>query len=128
MVFIAIRQQLRALREINGLFLGLRDLLRSLAMSDKSIESIKYSLEDIERIFAERVEINPKPAGLKAGIICEWVFTYPNGNKTANVECAFCIDPKNNDYAMGCAVCNGKIKNKLWEICGQYSLITGEKL
>lgn len=97
-------------------------------MSDKSIESIKYSLEDIERIFAERVEINPKPAGLKAGIICEWVFTYPNGNKTANVECAFCIDPKNNDYAMGCSVCNGKIKNKLWEICGQYSLITGEKL
>ena len=128
MVFIAIRQQLRALREINGLFLGLRDLLRSLAMSDKSIESIKYSLEDIERIFAERVEINPKPAGLKAGIICEWVFTYPNGNKTANVECAFFFFSKNNDYAMGCAVCNGKIKNKLWEICGQYSLITGEKL
>ena len=79
-------------------------------MSDKSIESIKYSLEDIERVFAERVKINPKPAALKAGIVCEWVFTYPNGSKTANVECAFCVDPKNNDYAMGCDVCNGKIK------------------
>lgn len=91
-------------------------------------EKIKYTDEDIDRIFAERVAVSARAAALKAGVISEWSFTYPNGKLTADVECAFCIDPANADYAVGCEVCNNKIKSKLWYICGQYSLITGEKL
>ena len=34
----------------------------------------------------------------------------------------------NFSFEIGCEVCRKKIKNKLWEICGQYSIITGEKL
>lgn len=90
--------------------------------------NIKYTPEDIDRIYAERVTISTKQADLKPGVVCEWAFEYPNGQKTAQVDHAFCIDPKNNDVAIGLRVCKDKIKNKLWEICGQYSLITGEKL
>ncbi len=97
-------------------------------MSEQNNLNIKYTAEDIDRIFAERVVISVRPAALKVGVISEWAFIYPNGKATANVECAFCIDQANVDYAAGCKVLNNKIKNKLWEICGQYSLITGEKL
>lgn len=90
--------------------------------------NIKYTDEDIARIFEERVVIVARPASTKAGVISEWSFTYPNGKVTADVECTFCIEPENNDYTIGCKVCNNKIKSKLWQICGQYSLITGEKL
>lgn len=91
-------------------------------------EKIKYTDEDIDRIFAERVVVNARPAELKNGVISEWAFTYPNGKVTADVECAYCVDPSSADYVIGCKVCNSKIRNKLWNICGQYSLITGEKL
>lgn len=97
-------------------------------MSEQNNLAIKYTAEDIDRVFMERVTVLPRPAALKPGIVCEWGFEYPNGQRTVQVESAFCIDPKNNDYAKGCEVCNERIKNKLWEICGQYSLITGEKL
>ncbi len=97
-------------------------------MSEQNNLNIKYTAEDIDRIFAERVTVHSRHAVLKPGVVCEWGFEYPNGKRTAQVESAFCIDPRNNDYTTGCAVCNEKIKNKLWEICGQYSLITGEKL
>lgn len=96
--------------------------------NDLNMLDIKYTSEDIDRIYAERVVLNATTAALKAGVICEWVFKYPNGQKTAQVEHAFCINPKNNDFTIGLRVCNEKIKNKLWEICGQYSLITGKKL
>lgn len=89
---------------------------------------IKYTLGDIKRIFAERVVMHPTQTSLKAGVVCEWVFTYPNGNILANVECSFPINPEHADYAIGCEVCREKIMYKLWEICGQYSLATGEKL
>ncbi len=91
-------------------------------------ESIKYSTNDIERIFLERVRTLCSPAAMKSGVVCEWAFTYPNGKVEADVECAFCIDPENNDYGTGCTVCFEKIKSKLWKMCGAYSIITGEKL
>lgn len=97
-------------------------------MPEQNNLNIKYTAEDIDRIFFERVTARPRAAALKPGIICEWGFEYPNGQRAVQVEYAFCVDPKNNNYATGCEVCNEKIKNKLWEICGQYSLITGEKL
>ena len=89
---------------------------------------IKYTNEDIERIFKERVYYIPKVAELKPGIICEWSFIYPNEQVTADVVVAFPISPENFDYDVGIDVCLKKIKDKLWEICGKYSLITGEKL
>lgn len=89
---------------------------------------IKYTNEDIERIFKERVKYLWEEAEIKPGVICEWAFTYPNGQITADVEAAFCINPENNDFNMGIEVCQSRIKGKLWQICGQYSLATGEKL
>lgn len=89
---------------------------------------IKYTDEDIKRIFEERVGAIPKIAELKPGIICEWTFEYPNGQITADVVAAFPISPENFDYDVGIDICYKKIKDKLWEICGKYSLITGEKL
>lgn len=89
---------------------------------------IKYTFEDIERIYVDRVEILPRQASVKAGVVCEWVLTYPNGNTIANVECAFPVNPENADFEIGREVCKDKIMRKLWEICGQYSLATGEKL
>lgn len=90
---------------------------------------IKYSPEDIERIFKACVSRRVyHEAKVKNGVICEYAFTYPNGKTTAGVVSAFSIDPANNDREKGCAVCDKKIKDELWNICGQYTLITGEKL
>lgn len=41
----------------------------------------KYTPDDIERIFAERVQIHFHTPELKVGTLAEWKFTYPNGNK-----------------------------------------------
>lgn len=89
---------------------------------------IKYTNEDIERIFKERVNYLWEEAEIKPGVICEWTFTYPNGQIAADVVAAFPINPENFDSDIGLKVCQKKIKDKLWEICGKYSLITGEKL
>ena len=89
---------------------------------------IKYTPEDIDRIFKERVDYMWDNAKLKNGVIVESTFIYPNGNKLAFVEASFPVNEDNFDWAIGLDVCKKKIKNKLWEICGQYSLITGEKL
>ena len=89
---------------------------------------IKYTSEDIERIFNERVDYMWDKAELKPGIICEWSFKYPNGQITADVVVAFPISPENFDFSIGIDICKKKIKDKLWDICGKYSLITGEKL
>ena len=89
---------------------------------------IKYTSEDIERIFNERVDCMWDKAELKPGVICEWSFEYPNGQITADVVSAFSINPENFDFGIGLDVCKKKIKDKLWEICEKYSLITGEKL
>lgn len=89
---------------------------------------IKYTPEDIDRIFEERVDYMWDKANLKKGVIVEWTFEYPNGNKFAFVEASFPVNEDNFDWVIGLDVCKKKIKNKLWEICGQYSLITGERL
>lgn len=89
---------------------------------------IKYTNEDIERIFKERVNYIQKKADIKPGVICEWSFEYPNGQITVDIVSAFPISPENFDPDIGLDVCHAKIKDKLWEICGKYSLITGEKL
>lgn len=90
--------------------------------------SIKYTNDDIERIFCERVDVNYIKPTIKAGVIAEWSFTYPNGNIHANVTCAFPVDQANADEKIGQTVCRNNIINELWRICGQYSLITGKKL
>ena len=77
-------------------------------MLEQNSLNIKYTVEDIDRIFTERVTVCPRPAALKPGIVCEWGFEYPNGQRTVQVDSAFCIDPKNNNYATGCEVCNEK--------------------
>ena len=92
------------------------------------MENIKYTKEDIDKIFDERVVTFDEPAEIKKGVIVEWAFIYPNGIKCAFVEASFPVNEDNYDYYLGRTVCHNKIKNKLWEICGQYSLITGEKL
>lgn len=92
------------------------------------MNDIKYTHEDIDRIFEERVDYMWDDANLKKGVIVEWIFEYPNGNKFAFVEASFQVNEDNFDWVIGLDVCKKKIKNKLWEICGQYSLITGEKL
>ena len=92
------------------------------------MSNIKYTPEDIDRIFKERVFSYCNAAIIRPGVIVEWSFEYPNGNKCAFVEASFPVNPDNFDYDIGHNVCIGKIKNKLWELCGQYSIITGEKL
>ena len=89
---------------------------------------IKYTPEDIDRIFEERVYCWSDRATVKKGVIVEWTFGYPNGQICAFVEASFPVNEDNFDYDIGVDVCIKKIKNKLWEICGQYSIITGEKL
>ena len=91
---------------------------------------IKYTPEDIERIFKERVYSSGHIAGIKKGVIVEWLFIYPNGKDISFVEASYShyLNEDNFSFEIGCEVCRKKIKNKLWEICGQYSIITGEKL
>ena len=89
---------------------------------------IKYTQEDIDRIYEERCSVGFYRALLKKGIIAEWCFRYPNDSKTADVVCAYCIDEKSHNEEIGKKVCIDKIKNELWKICGQYSLITNEKI
>lgn len=92
------------------------------------MNDIYYTQEDIDRIFEERVTTEIYPANIKKGVIAVWVFTYPNNEKFAGVESSFPVNEENYSLKIGKDVCNRKIKNKLWEICGQYSIITGEKL
>ena len=92
------------------------------------MKDIKYTPEDIDRICETRVKRLIHQGMLKKGIIVEWTFTYPNGEECAFVESAFPINPNNFDEKIGDEVCCNKIRGKLWEICGQYSIITGEKL
>ena len=89
---------------------------------------IKYTPEDIDRIYKERVYSSGHLAGIKKGVIVEWLFMYPNGRDIAFVEASYPINEDNFSFEIGCEVCTRKIKNKLWEICGQYSIVTGEKL
>ena len=88
----------------------------------------KYTPDDIERIFAERVQIHFHTPELKVGTLAEWKFTYPNGNETAQVEYSEAMHPENHDEENGRQVITDRIKRALWEICGKYTLATNEKL
>lgn len=88
----------------------------------------KYTPQDISRIFEERIEIRWIEAKLKAGTIAEWTFEYPNGNKTSQIEFSYPMDEANADETIGKKVVMERIKDKLWAICGQYTLATGELL
>lgn len=88
----------------------------------------KYTQEDIERIFTERVKIVYHEAKLKAGVIAEWTFEYPNGNITAQCTGTWAMNPENNDFEIAKKVIEKRIKDALWEIVGKYTLATGEML
>lgn len=91
-------------------------------------EELKYTQEDIERIAQERLTLFFHLPTLKVGTICECVFTFPNGNKHAWVEFGFPMFESNHNEKIGMEVAAQKAKNKIWEIAGQYTLATGEKL
>lgn len=95
-------------------------------MTTESI--IKYTENDIERIFLERVRVLYYNYSLKKGTVAEWCLNYPNGKMYASIVCSIPVDPATADSIIGEAICNKKIKEQLWHLCGQYSLITGEKL
>lgn len=94
---------------------------------DKTVMT-KYLPEDIDRIFNERVQTVFIEAKLKPGLICEWTFKYPNGNITAQCEGSWAINPDNNDVEIAKRVIIDKIKDRLWDIIGKYTLATGEMM
>lgn len=85
----------------------------------------KYALDDINRIFNERVKIQYYEARLKAGLIAEWTFEYPNGNITAQCTGTWAINQENNNVEIAKKVIEERIKDALWEIVGRYTLSTG---
>ena len=89
---------------------------------------MKYTQEEIDRIFEERVRILYYEPQLKKGLIAEWTFTYPTGERTADVECAFPMYEEEHNPLIGRELINKRIKDKVWEICGKYTLATGDKL
>lgn len=88
----------------------------------------KYTLEDIERIYNERVKVRFIESELKPGVFAEWSFTYPNGNITVQTEGSWAMYSENNDSEIAKKVIISRIKNSLWEIVGKYTLATGEML
>lgn len=88
----------------------------------------KYTLEDIERIYNERVKVRFVESELKPGVFAEWSFTYPNGNVSVQVEGSWAMYSENNNPDIAKQVIVSRIKNTLWEIVGKYTLATGEML
>lgn len=88
----------------------------------------KYTQEDIERIYQERVEVAFIPAILKAGLIAEWIFKYPNGNISSQCTGTWAMNPEGNDTEIATKILIKRIKDALWDIVGKYSLATGERL
>lgn len=89
---------------------------------------MKYTENEIERIINERVNMNFIVPSLKPGLICEWSFTYPTGMKTVEVEYAFPMDGEEHNPVIANDLILQKIERKVWEICGKYTLATGDKL
>ena len=73
---------------------------------------MKYTQEEIDRIFNERVRILYYEPQLKKGMIAEWTFTYPTGERTADVECAFPMYEEEHDPAIASQL----IISRLYEI------------
>ena len=89
---------------------------------------MKYTQDEIERIMNERVQMVMHQPTFKEGLICEWSFTYPTGMKTVEVEYAFPMDGEEHDWCIANDIILQKIEKKVWEICGKYTLGTGDKL
>lgn len=89
---------------------------------------MKYTQEEIDRIISERVQINYIPAMLKRGMIAEWTFTYPTGMKTAEVAYAYPMNEEEHSEDDAVKIIEKRIEDKVWEICGKYTLATGDKL
>lgn len=87
----------------------------------------KYTLKEIEALMS-RVSVNWLAPKLKKGTVAEWTFEYPNGQKTVNIEYAYPMDESNADDAIGKKVVLAKIQNSLWELVGQYTIATGERI
>lgn len=88
----------------------------------------KYTEDEIERIFNERVTIAVRMASLKKAMIGEWTFTYPTGYKTVEIELAAPMNEEDYDHDVAYRMIVERVKSKLWEICGKYTLATGDKL
>lgn len=87
-----------------------------------------YTQEEIERIFKERVRVIFHHAQLKNALIGEWSFMFPTGYITLEVELAAPMDESNYNEDKAQEIIYNKIKQKLWEIAGKYTLATGDKL
>ena len=87
-----------------------------------------YTEEEIKRIMRERLTIEYIEPKLKRGLIAEWSFEYPTGKKTVDVECAYPMYEEEHDEEVAHKIIMSKITNKVWEICGKYTLATGDKL
>ena len=48
--------------------------------------------------------------------------------KTVEVEYAFPMDDEEHDWVIANDIILQKIEKKVWEICGKYTLATGDKL
>lgn len=92
------------------------------------MNNIKYTYEDIKRIYNELCDVSFVKSLLKKGIIAEWVIKFPNGNKFSDVVFSCCVDESNFDEELGKSICVEKIQKELWKICGLYSTITNMKL
>lgn len=88
----------------------------------------KYTEEEIQRIFEERVRYVLYQPQLKRGLMAEWTFTYPTGYRTADVVCAFPMNEEDHDPQKAIELIQERILEKVWEICGKYTLATGDKL
>ena len=89
---------------------------------------MKYTPDEIKKLARGNLTIKYHKSELKAGTIAECVFTLPNGNKHAWVEYAFPMFEGNHNDEIGREVVRKKAMDKLWEIAGQYTLATGEKM
>lgn len=87
-----------------------------------------YTVGEIERIISERVKVIYHEPTLKKGLIAEWSFEYPTGDTTVEVEYSFPMYSENHDAEIAKGIIKEKIARKVWEICGKYTLATGDKL
>lgn len=86
------------------------------------MNDIKYTPEDIDRIYKERVYSSGHIAGIKKGVIVEWLFMYPNGKDIAFVEAYYPINEDNFSFEIGCEVCRKKSKINFGKFVGNTQL------
>ncbi len=90
--------------------------------------SLKYTAEEIKWLARTRLVLCFTEPQMKKGLIAECCFTMPNGNKHSWVEACFPMYEENHDRQIAQEILRERALNKCWEICGQYTLATGEKM